>query len=752
MSDKKDSSNSFDFLMKRNPARPSAGADAGAARNQDARPPREGKAKDPMAGLLGPRKPKPDASAKPAPTAAAASSPASSSAAAVPAAADKTASTPAPREGRAPAKEPRNPAPEPPAGDTHKPSVSEAPRAEPLRKDLERVEPEVVADVVSTSVEAELEEPAAALQALPDVPVQQAQAVPIEEERVVVQPSAAQSARTASADEAHVPQDTDQADSPLPAPEVPSSAKPAAQPIEAVSESPAPEDLPSEELDPDRTPAAAQRRLGKLFARTKSSPPPSSANAEERRKSVLPKEKPASNTPRASLWERLRGKKAQPAAAEPQNGLDAGKPSADPSSSKKPERQAFRLGSSKSKPTEKPQSAPPKGTSPRAKFSFQAREKRSGVLYIETELEAGKSLFWECKAGFVTQVETPEPGATIVSCSVSDLRFPAPTKLSDRKASETAQAETGDRVSTVNASKSLGALYATRSSRLDDFKPRMLSGIQLVDVLQAKGEPVEGASFPMFVLPAEDGSIAATVIYFRAADGGVYGPQVTLNPESTDFALSQYAARRKVPMSAARAIQYDLAQLIAAAAEAKPYPLYRYFFGVPTPLAAKIASSVVVLTAVGALAALAFVTVTLNATKAQLKETKAEIQSSEAAVARLLSSSIDSYAELTSVNVTKGVSLAQQVWMPGSRVQMTLQPREAKLTVVMPITQQQTIAGLRQPVTLVVPPESLHALIEKKLPPGCTKSGNALPGSLNEFHASIVCKIDRPDLGGYGAD
>lgn len=354
-----------------------------------------------------------------------------------------------------------------------------------------------------------------------------------------------------------------------------------------------------------------------------------------------------------------------------------------------------------------------------------------GVVPVLLHLDNNREVICLLKPdGSVVREGEADAGVTYLVFSAQDYRYRSGS-VSHSKAMSIALEDQGQAVRLVNRSSELGAFYTRAQDAMADYVVQ--PGGQLADWL-LKSEGL-AKSFPRVVgfnLGDPDGAgVSLVVLYYYDASGEVGRPQISINPQSLEFALSQFATSRKIQLEEVPVSIFGAEQFRKAQKRAVSYLNEDLILGktkgtwIQYGLAA---SALALLASVGAGG--------YYYTRVELAQKGAE---EAAAAARKLvadrkSLLMESTQSLGAAFALDGVGLlekAETIWRPGYAVE--LETDRAGIPVI-------TVKA-EMPKSLA--PDERKALLDSvtalKAPEGCVKDNLLITGGLSEAKVSIKC-------------
>jgi hypothetical protein len=371
-------------------------------------------------------------------------------------------------------------------------------------------------------------------------------------------------------------------------------------------------------------------------------------------------------------------------------------------------------------------------------------------LTLLTELENGRQLYWQLEADKLVQVKDA-PTGPVYSFSKEDFRYRSEAPLSYKQANDLALQEVGESVQIVNRSKDLQAVYAARQERVLSAKNLLYPGQQALDRLLIERKKLGAALICGFLFKdaAEEGSVA--ILFHVNADGEASKPQISVNPDSMEFVITQFAVSRKLDKNNTEVVLFTNAEFLGAIAGAAAFPNEPVWRGVPvrTILAHTAVVSVVVALGFAGYAGFQFLQMQqLSKKQAQLTEA---VDLSKKRIGNMLHNAVPSFAKAVSLDPEALTQRAQGLYLPDTRMTLVATPDKAEYIIAMPIARQETFNN--QPSALdPITPEKQALLMGLKAPEGCNASSLYTSGNLNETQLKITCESDNSAFRGYRSE
>lgn len=229
------------------------------------------------------------------------------------------------------------------------------------------------------------------------------------------------------------------------------------------------------------------------------------------------------------------------------------------------------------------------------------RHAAKGNLRFVVQPDGARETVWSLGAdNSVTRLGDPEPGELLLSFSNQDFRFTTKKSVSHTKALNQALEGMGQAVRIAGRTADLRTFYARPVENMPDYD--VIPGLQLID--QALALDKVKASFPLiagFELGLPDQSQVVVLCHYDDA-GDVGRTQVSMNPESIEFVLAQFASTRRLDLAAIPVKIYDADMLRRCVPHMEPFADEDPIMGLPPTQFYRRANRVALIGAIGGLA------------------------------------------------------------------------------------------------------------------------------------------------------
>jgi len=381
------------------------------------------------------------------------------------------------------------------------------------------------------------------------------------------------------------------------------------------------------------------------------------------------------------------------------------------------------------------------GAGSQAAVSVLARA--SDELILLTRLESGADLYWRVSPGDLEQIEEPG-GGRVVSFTADDHRFSAPQALSVEQAKSFAvrESESAEKMRVVNASRRSGLVYATPVSRLEAARFAIAPGMQVLDALLrahgARPPVVAGCLFE-----SRDRSERLAILH-AIKESGRTELSISINPEDMEQVIALFVNSTRLPHETATLI-FSAEEFCGAARGLACYPGEPEWEGIPTRRIATGLFLAAALAAGGTLTAAAFNYGRIELAAAREAQARGELERLQGRIGATIAAHPLAFAAQVGLPEAEIFGLAEQLWVPGSRVSLQAQRAGFDYTVTIALSSNRVMEGNRPSPYAATDRERVSAVIELEPPQGCSKRDISTTGVINEIQVAVSCPA--PDTG-----
>ena len=381
-----------------------------------------------------------------------------------------------------------------------------------------------------------------------------------------------------------------------------------------------------------------------------------------------------------------------------------------------------------------------KETPKKAKKPKKSKTKAGASVYLTTEIENGRTIFWELGATTLRQLEEAPAGARVFSFSKDDVRYRADKAMNDRKAQGVALSDIGENVGIVNLSKAFGAIYACRLSKLQNEPYVIAPGVQVFEPEMLSRETDTDQILGAMLSDDTTGQSMAILVHVNSV-GDAESAQVSLNPENMNFVLSQFMASRKINRARVQTLIFNNQEILELSKDAKAYPSSLMLYGLPVSTLRKSALGSTSLLALTCMAWAGLQYYSLDIASQDKAALTGEIRNLSSKRLDVLANSLGSITAEMRTDVAPFVSQAEALWVPGSNISATARLETWEYVVVMPLANKDNVAS--NPAGEVRSASELMRLMNLNVPENCTKSNLTSANTQNEFKITVTCSIER---------
>lgn len=383
----------------------------------------------------------------------------------------------------------------------------------------------------------------------------------------------------------------------------------------------------------------------------------------------------------------------------------------------------------------------------------QGGTKVSGVSEAYVVVPLRETTFWKITEGDLQPVG-PEAAPSYVSFSGNERRFVSDKNLTYKEANERAMLETAQMVRLINHTQESKIFYTVEVGGVDPLPYRISSGHLALDRLLAKHGKLHLKGTPLisgFVLTDQDNANTLLVLYHVDSQGDIGQPEVSMNPRSLDFAISQFVAQRKINRKETEITLFNNKDFLSIAGNLPLFPNEAMVGGVPLR---KIVNYMMTASAVAMLGSFGW-TATMFTAKKVAEHRNAEVQKEVKAKgeinSQLLSKSVRSFAQTMTLNAPDAFKQAEALWREDYKITLEAVPGVNKFRVSMPLTVNRLFNG-KPAASAIRSPLEVESMLKYKVPEGCVRSDLFISGGMNEIQFTVDCQTADSGLSRFGND
>lgn len=364
-----------------------------------------------------------------------------------------------------------------------------------------------------------------------------------------------------------------------------------------------------------------------------------------------------------------------------------------------------------------------------------------------------ETTFWKITAGDLQAVDQ-EVTDSYVSFSASERRFVSDKGLTYKEANERAMLETAQMVRLINHTSESKVFYTVDIGGVDPLPYRISPGHLALDRLLAKHGKLHQKGTPLisgFVLTSQDEANTLLVLYHVDSQGDIGQPEVSVNPRSLEFAISQFVAQRKINRKETDLLLFNNSDFLSIAGGMALFPNEAMVGGVPLR---RIINYVMTASAVAMLGSFGWTATMFTAKKVaehRNAEVQKEVKAQSEVNSQLLSKSVRSFAQTMSLSSVGAFSQAEALWREDYKVTMEAVPGVNKFKISMPLTVNRLFNG-KPAASAIRSPIEVEAMLKYKVPEGCVRSDLFISGGMNEIQFTVDCQTADSGLSRFGND
>lgn len=339
-----------------------------------------------------------------------------------------------------------------------------------------------------------------------------------------------------------------------------------------------------------------------------------------------------------------------------------------------------------------------------------------------------------------TRVGDPLPEETLLVFSNQDFRYATQKTLSYTKALSVALENQGQAVRIANRTTDLKAFYARPLEAMPEYE--VIAGVQALD--QALAMDSNHPGYPViagFLLGhADHTQVVILCHYDDAGDAGKV--QVSMNPDSLDFVLTQFASTRRVDLETTPVRVYDGDVFRRAVSGLMPFADEDPMMGVPPAIFYARANRLAIWAAACSVAAATFYYTKVDYAESVAQKATAEAQDVANKKEDLIAHSPTSLGAKLALDGVAALGYAQALYRPGLSVLLDTAPGGKAITI-------SVAARLSADMPAEQRSQLLRDIKDLPTPSGCKKNEYTLSSTLNEAKVLYQCDSKTSDFEQY---
>jgi len=386
-----------------------------------------------------------------------------------------------------------------------------------------------------------------------------------------------------------------------------------------------------------------------------------------------------------------------------------------------------------------------------AKVSRRAgpKDARAGELAILVSIEGHGNVFYVVTPNGLREAKAEEL-TYAASFSPDDHRYPVEAKSTYQHGVDIAMSEIGEDVRIVHSARSMGAVYATPTARIDESPVRLGPGQMLVEhVLKRNARPPGAFAVNLMLEDAASGRSLA-ILYYVSAQGDISAPQVSVNPSNLQFTLSEFLHKHGAADDA-DVLQLTNDRLAGTAGALSLYPNEAVWRGTPVRTLTWAAAAIAAIAALASGAYAGLQQVQIHALQQEARVINARVTEYDHKSDALISSSLNSFAQTQSLDVARLTDRAAALWVPRSTVSVDATAGHELYTLVMPVDSGEFFNN-KPSVLRQLQNQNLQQLLGLTPPEGCTKNSPGVSGGVNVLQITVDCEAPADGAGRYRLD
>lgn len=373
--------------------------------------------------------------------------------------------------------------------------------------------------------------------------------------------------------------------------------------------------------------------------------------------------------------------------------------------------------------------------------SLSRRAPVSGPIRFVVQPDGARETVWELdRDNNVSRVGDPQLDETLVAFSNQDYRFATAKAISYVKATAVALESLGQAVRIASRVADLRVFYARPVDSMPEYE--VIPGMQAID--QALAMDKNRPPYPFvagFQLGLPDQS--QVVILYHYDDAGEVGrTQVSMNPESVDFVLAQFAATRRIDLATTPVRIYDGEVFRRAVSGLVSFQDEDPIMGMPPATFYARANRMALWAAVFSVSACGFYYTKVENAERVAEEATTSAKQVVLEKENLLATSPSSLGAQFALDGLGALQAAEQLYRPGFSIGVDTPPGGSAIEIAIAASLPSTLASEERA-------RLLAAIKELPAVANCKKTEYQLTSNLNEAKVIYKCHPKTSDLSEY---
>jgi hypothetical protein len=339
----------------------------------------------------------------------------------------------------------------------------------------------------------------------------------------------------------------------------------------------------------------------------------------------------------------------------------------------------------------------------------------------------GRPRYWKISSsGIVKQDDGPSPGEGPVLSFDATSDYRVQIGKGGAKAASNAFLQeylTKTRVFSINKK----VWYGTPVERLDDFDHPIYSGTFFLDrLLDNVDRPTESTVVGFRFQTGGEDDFTIVVMYALLSSGELTGLQLALNPPDLYLTLREFADQHKIVGT--EPLLFGISDVLGLTVGLS-YPVGAMLFGIPKKSAQNAMALAISTVALASYAISGYQYVRAQEMTKSTLEITQQVANSRISIDKILIEHITRYAAMNSINVSRSLGYAEELWAPNVAIESLNADRDnGKIVARIAIQHSVTgIAGAKGPIGMGLESfEDITNNVERKFDNGLTRGKTSL--------------------------